>query len=329
MNTPSQSTRSLPPPIVNKLESDSILIRTLRLGAFLCFAGWTWVHFYWEGPYGILLWQENTFAFASKLGIHWDEFVGTGVEDGFVQKWIARTALLFLACTILALTVRKNSWVQMGVLSGGSALLTILAYAKYVADLRRLPTFVEQGGQILMPVILVMALVIGVRHRATVATAIIAIILTFAGHGSYALGLWPTPANFNGMISVILHVEFETTTTILKLAGLLDFFVCIGILIPVLRRSCALYAAIWGFLTAIARPLAGMSWDLNYWGADQFFQEAVIRAPHFLIPLYLYFLWQRPKKVEDPQKESVSITETEHFTDATRTNPELIAKQTS
>ena len=43
--------------------------------------------------------------------------------------------------------------------------------------------------------------------------------------------------------------------------------------------------------TALARPVAGMSLSLNYWGADQFLHEAVLRAPHFLIPLYLFFLW--------------------------------------
>ena len=37
-----------------------------------------------------------------------------------------------------------------------------------------------------------------------------------------------------------------------------------------------------------------MSLSLNYWGADQFLHEAVLRAPHFLIPLYLFLLWKKP-----------------------------------
>ena len=91
-------------------------------------AGWP----YWEGPYGILLWQDFTYALADRFGISWDEFVGSGADDGFVQKWAARIGWLFLACGVLTLTVRKNSWIQMATLIGGSCLLTILSFAKYL-----------------------------------------------------------------------------------------------------------------------------------------------------------------------------------------------------
>jgi hypothetical protein len=275
---------------VNQSPLDQKLILLLRLGTFLCFAGWTWVHFYWEGPYGVLVWQDATFELANKFGIRWEEFVGTGADDGLVQRWLARIAWLYLACTILTVTVRQKSWFQMFLLVLGSGLLTVLAYAKYVAAQCQLPMFVEHGGQILMPILLVMALSLGVRHSLTVVTAVIAFVMTFAGHGSYALGFWPTPANFYAMTSIVLHVEYETAHAILRTVGVLDFVVCIGIFIPYLRRVCALYAAMWGFLTAIARPIAGMSLTLNYWGADQFLHEAVLRAPHCVIPLYLFFL---------------------------------------
>ena len=131
--------------------------------------------------------------------------------------------------------------------------------------------------------------------------------MTFVGHGLYALGYhWPTPANFYGMTSVIFQVEHDTARTFLRVAGILDFLVCIGIFIPLLRRSCALYAAAWGFLTALARPVAGMSMSLNYWGADQFLHEVGRRAPHFRIPLYFFFLWRnlQPNESLEPALES-------------------------
>lgn len=283
---------------MNKPSLDNFLIILLRLGVFLCFAGWTWVHFYWEGPYGILLWQDSTYEFANSLGISWEEFVGSGADDGFVQTWVARIGWLYLVCTVFAVTVRNRSWFQMAALVGGSGLLTILSYAKYVASHRQPPMFIEHGGQMLIPVLLVMALALGVRHRVTVITVLIAFVTTFVGHGCYALGLWPTPSVFHAMISVILDVEYETANTLLRTAGVLDFLVCIGIFVPYLRRPCALYAAAWGLLTAIARPVAGMSFSLNYWGADQFIHEAVLRAPHFLIPLFLFFLWRKPQPAE-------------------------------
>ncbi len=275
---------------------DRILMATIRLGAFLCFAGWTWIHFYWEGPYGVLLWHDSTYALADQLGISWDEFVGTGADDGFVQRWIGRFGWVYLTCTVLSLTAGKRSHVQWVGLLIGAFFLAILSYAKYIKSQFQLPMFIEHGGQMLIPVLLVMALALGARHRLTVVTAIVAFIMTFAGHGSYAMGLWPTPSTFYAMTSVILGVEYETASTLLKIAGVLDFVVCIAIFIPLLRRSAALYGAFWGFVTAIARPMAGMSWDLNYWGADQFLQETVTRAPHFMIPLYLFFLWKPTEK---------------------------------
>lgn len=299
---------------VNELKTDKTLILILRLGTFLCFAGWTWGHLYWEGPYGILLWDESTYELAESFGVSWDSFVGTGADDGLIQKWIGRIGWLYLVCCILTLTVRERSWFQMAGLVGGSGLLTFLSYAKYVSSQRQLAMFIEHGGQMLMPVILVLAIACGVHHRATVITAVVAFIMTFAGHGSFALDFWPTPATFYAMTSVILGTEYEISKALIRVAGVLDFVVCIGLFIPILRRPCVLYAAVWGLLTAIARPAAGMSWDLYYWGADQFIHEAVLRAPHYLIPLYLFVLWRKPRPAD-------TLTPLPHGTDATAATP--------
>lgn len=281
---------------MNRSVPDRLLLLALRLGAFLCFLGWTWVHFYWQGPYSVLLWQDSTFALAERFGISWEEFVGTGANDGVVQRWIGYIGWLYLAGCVLSLTVRKGSKWQMIALAGGSGLLATMAYAKFVSAQRQLPMLVEHGGQVLMPLLLVIALRFGVRHRATITLAMVATILTFAGHGAYALGWhWPTPANFFGMTRVILGFEQEVARVFLLVAGILDLVICIGIFVPLIRLYCVAWAAIWGFMTALARPVAGMSLDLNYWGSDQFLHEAILRAPHFLIPLYLFLLWRKPK----------------------------------
>jgi len=276
---------------LNEPDSGRWLVGVLRLGAFLCFAGWSWVHYDWEAPYGVLVWHDATYELAGRLGISWDDFVGTGSSDGWVQIWLGRIAWLYLACTVLTLTVQRGYWLQMTGLVCGAGMLAVLSYAKFSSAQRQLPMFVEHGGQMLMPLLLVMAITLGARHRITVATAMVALIMTFAGHGSYALGLWPTPPNFYALTTIILNVEYDTAKTLLRTVGALDLIACIGILIPWTRRGCAIYAVVWGFLTAIARPVAGMSWSLYYWGADQYVHEAVLRAPHWVIPLYLFIVW--------------------------------------
>jgi hypothetical protein len=166
--------------------------------------------------------------------------------------------------------------------------------------------FVEHGGQMLMPVLLVTALAWGVRQCVTTGIAMVAVVMTFAGHGCYALDIWPTPATFYAMTCVSLDVEYETAQTLIRIAGVLDIVICIGIFIPAFRRPCAMYAVVWGFLTAIARPVAGLSWSLNFWGADQFLHESVLRTPHFLIPLYLFLMWRKPQTASNSiDKETI------------------------
>lgn len=275
-------------------QAQTSLILILRISAFLCLAGWTWSHLYWEVSYGVLLWHDSAYEWATYFGISWDEFVGSGAGDGWIQRWVSRIGWVYLVCTILTLTVGRRSYWQMGVILIGSVFLALLSYVKYVEALNQLPMLLEHGGQVLAPVSLVLALLLGPGHRATVATAIIAVVATFAGHGAYAIGWWPTPANFYAMVTVIFGLEYDTVVTMLRCAGVLDFLVCLLLFVPPLRRASAGYAFVWGLLTALARPVAGMSLSLNYWGADQFIHETVLRAPHFLIPLYLLMLWSQP-----------------------------------
>lgn len=282
---------NLPPSSIAQGDCDRPLVNILRLGAFLCFAGWSWVHYYWEAPYGALVWNDATYDLALGLGVDWNQFIGTGASDGWLQTWLARIVWLYLICTVLTLTVRERSWFQMAGLVLGTGMLIVLSYAKYASAQRQLPMFVEHGGQMLMPLLLVISLALGARHRITVITAMIAVVMTFAGHGSYALGIWPTPSNFYAMTSVILRADYDVSTVFLRTVGVLDFIVCVGIFVPWARRPCAAYAVVWGFLTAIARPVAGMSWSLYYWGADQYVHEAVLRSPHWIIPLYLFVLY--------------------------------------
>lgn len=291
----------------------------------MCFAGWAWVHYYWDSPLGGLLWQDGTYRLAAWLGVDWEAFVGSGANDGLIQRWLPRLAWLFLAGAVLALVTRRSDsaspaqtslaqtspaqtspaqasktrrWIARGQMAGlllGCGLLVLLSYAKYVAAQRQTPMFVEHGGQMLSPAVLVLAIWLGPRHRATVSLAIAAVVMTFAGHGVYALGVWPTPGSFFAMTSVILEVEYPTAKLMLRAAGGVDLAICAGLLLPYVRVVAAGYAALWGLLTALARPVAGMSWELNYWGADQYVHEAVLRAPHYLLPLYLMLLWCRPR----------------------------------
>ena len=272
---------------------DDALLTLLRLGTFLCFLAWAWVHYYWEGPYAVLIWNETTFDWAESLGYDWNDVVGTGYNDGLFQFALSQIYWGYVLCAIISLTVKKESKFQIGSLYLGSCMLVVLMYAKFLVSKEQLPMFVENGGQILMPLILVSAVSLGLRSKVTLWVTCVGFVSTFAGHGCYAVGLWPTPSTFYAMTSVILGFEIETTKLFLRIAGLMDFLVCIGIFITSIRRYCAIYAAVWGLLTAMARPVAGMSFTLNYFGADQFLHEALLRAPHYFIPFFMFLVWKK------------------------------------
>lgn len=268
-----------------------VLEYCLRASTFFCFAGWAWGHLYWEPSYTSILWSDVTFEWIQQFGYDWDDFAGTGANDGLVQRGVQGIGWLLVGGAILSLTATRTTWIQLFFLSMSSLLLSGIAISKYIKSEFELPMLIEHGGQILSPILLVMALRLGVRHRITIGTAVVAVWLTFTGHGLYAVGLWPTPSTFIGMTRSIFGWNYEFTKLFLQTAGVLDFAVCCGMLIPVLRRPCACYAFFWGLLTAAARPVAGMCWDLNYWGADQFMHGLSCRAPHWFIPLFLFLSW--------------------------------------
>jgi len=264
------------------------LTLVLRIGACACFSGWAWQHLVWSAPYDAALWNPDLFGWlANALSDSWESYVAEIMTDQRIGMAVRLVGLLYLAMAVVAWTVKRDSLVQMCFLGLGGGLLAWTAFCKCLGDGCAMAILLEQGGQVLSPVMLILALRRGVRDRWTIRVALIAFCATFAGHGVYASGLAPTPGHFYGMVSAILGLGEQGADIFLKTVGILDFVVCAGVFVPALRRASLAYAALWGLLTALARPVAGMSLAAPWWGADQFLHEAVYRAPHAALPLFL------------------------------------------
>jgi len=266
----------------------------LRIGACACFAGWAWQHLRWSVPYDAVLWHPDYFNWLARaLDVSWETYVAQVVTDQRILLGVRTIGVVYLALAVMSLTARRDSLVQLTWLAVGSLLLAAVAISKYVDAAHAMATLVERGGQVLAPLVLVSALRRGARDRMTIVLALLAFWTTFAGHGVYALGLAPTPGHFYGLVHAVFGFGEEATDRLLKTAGVLDFVVCIGVLVPVFRRGCLAYATLWGLLTALARPVAGMSTLAAWWGADQFLHEALLRAPHACLPLFLLLVLKR------------------------------------
>jgi len=105
----------------------------------------------------------------------------------------------------------------------------------------------------------------------------------FAGHGLLAIG---GKADWVKWISQLTGVEAGTATTLLLLVGVMDVIVAVVVLLkPV--RPILLWAAFWGFWTALVRPLVATP---AFGGTS--FLDFIERFANWAAPLALYFYYR-------------------------------------
>jgi hypothetical protein len=112
----------------------------------------------------------------------------------------------------------------------------------------------------------------------------IAVAGEFLGHGVFAL---QGKAAWLEWISELTGAAPATAATLLTLVGLLDLLVAIIVLVRPIK-IVLLWAAIWGFWTALVRPLVGEPvWDF------------VERFANWGAPLALLLLYGWPRNLRD------------------------------
>lgn len=108
--------------------------------------------------------------------------------------------------------------------------------------------------------------------------------LTFATHGYEAFMQHP---HFRGLLYgafevISVNISETTATVLLRLIGVMDICLAIAVIFYHSKwKWLLLWMSIWGFLTAISRPIA-----FGFIGID----DAVLRIGNGLIPLIIYFL---------------------------------------
>ncbi|KKR60819.1 hypothetical protein A2643_03430 [Candidatus Nomurabacteria bacterium RIFCSPHIGHO2_01_FULL_39_220] len=111
----------------------------------------------------------------------------------------------------------------------------------------------------------------------------------FAGHGLLAIG---HKADWIKWISQMANVDTGVATTMLTVIGILDVIVAIIVLIkPV--KPVLLWAALWGFWTALVRPLVGNTADI--FSLSSPWLDFIERFANWAAPLALYFFYKNKK----------------------------------
>ncbi|MBI4261975.1 hypothetical protein HY624_00425, partial [Candidatus Uhrbacteria bacterium] len=102
----------------------------------------------------------------------------------------------------------------------------------------------------------------------------------FLGHGIFA---WQLKKRFLEMLAAMTNITGDLANTLMRAVGVSDVAVAILALVYPLRLML-IFAAAWGFLTAIARPIAGDPiWDF------------VERWPNWALPMALLYVRGLPK----------------------------------
>ncbi len=102
----------------------------------------------------------------------------------------------------------------------------------------------------------------------------------FLGHGLLAI---EGKKDWVGWISQLTHVDASMATTLLFLIGLSDVVVALIVLVKPIK-PVLLWAALWGFWTALVRPIVGQS-----------VLDFVERSANWAAPLALFYFYQSQK----------------------------------
>jgi hypothetical protein len=117
----------------------------------------------------------------------------------------------------------------------------------------------------------------------------IGMFLTFFGHGIFAVY---KKASFITMLTSVLGISAAAATTLILWIGIIDIIVAIVVLFAPLR-IILVWGIAWGFITALARPLAAESfWSMDFW-------DFVERGANFCLPLALLYLRGLPKTMKE------------------------------
>ncbi|MEM7513239.1 MAG: hypothetical protein AAF388_20085 [Bacteroidota bacterium] len=184
-----------------------------------------------------------------------------------------------------------------GVLWASSIILLTCSFGSFAAKSYQLPQLLEHSIQWTTPLMYVL-----IRRKESNPGDVLlfwiklAITFTFLGHGLYALGIPELPGHFVGMTASILGLTPGQATQFLTVAGLLDMLVCVGIWLQPTRRISLLYAVFWGTATALARIVAHWDWGDMLGVTDRWLPEVLIRLPHGILPLWLWWVYSQEKE---------------------------------
>ncbi|OUR96773.1 hypothetical protein A9Q84_10555 [Halobacteriovorax marinus] len=255
----------------------------LRIAAFSVLFGRGLQHIIYDVPYRVLVWDESLWqGLFQTMDWNWSSFVTSPTVDKAIVTTGAVVGIFLILTSLVAAFNYKKAKLALVLSSSYLVFISIL----YTADKFFIPAqFIEYSTQMFTPFFLVLFWKFGEKQR-LVFWMRVAVALTFIGHGSYALGIYPTPGPFIDMVIAIMNCDEPTAIVFLKIMGSLDFVAAILLFIPYADKWALGFCCTWGALTTMARISEGNVFGITH-TLVSLGHEFIIRLPHFFIPLFL------------------------------------------
>lgn len=258
----------------------------LKISVILIFLGRAWQFIFWDAPFRTFFWNESLLKpfVETIIGVDWQTYANSPKLDVFINSSVLAFGILYLLSAIAVILHSKIERIANYIIIFGGIGLLLLAFLLMSDRFYQFSQFFEYSIQFSIPFIFVFYHKICIqKHLVLILKLLIAAV--FTAHGLYAVGYYPVPGYFLGMVIDILGFTEQGALNFLLVVGILDFIGSILIFVPKVTRYALIYLAIWGFLTSFARLVAGFSFDFFWELLHLNLYQTIYRLPHGILPI--------------------------------------------
>ncbi len=260
--------------------------KLLKISVVFVFLGRAWQFIFWDAPFRTFFWNESLLKpfVESVIGVPWQTYANSPKLDAFIDNSVFAFGILYLLSAVAVIFYSKRERIGSYIILFGGIGLLFLAFLLLSDRFYQFSQFFEYSIQFSIPFIFVF------YHKKFIQKHLILILkllitAVFIAHGLYAVGYYPVPGFFLGMVIDILGFTEQGARNFLLIAGILDFAGAILIFVPKVAKYALVYLAIWGFLTSFARVIAGFSFDFFWELIHLNLYQTIYRLPHGIVPI--------------------------------------------
>lgn len=286
------------------------IILILKYACIFLLVGRGWEHLVWNPPYRVILWDERLLTPFIELLTPWtwQEYVSSDAVHSFTQSVIKFIGLLYLSLAGITLFIKPwhKKLFKLYVLV--SLHMLFITYLITLDKGSFLGLFIEHAIQVSIPFLFAGLYLKRFTFNESMTLFKIVMACTFVGHGLFAAGFHPVPGNFVEMVISTFSVTEETAYILLRTAGTIDFIAAIFLFMPKTQMYSLAFMSFWGIVTAFARTVAHLDFNLLLMSSNQWIHETIYRLPHGLVPLFvMIYLLGGKKKLKENKVEKKLI----------------------